>query len=103
MSDDGNGDILLKTIKVGKNLFSLTERLPKPKYNRQHQNFSTLTDQNINNKGQILTTDEQFQKLNARNNSVVIYNTPQRINGSESKSLLRVQPQKHQRNRSTVD
>jgi hypothetical protein len=34
---------LLKTIKISKNLFSLTERLPKPKY-RSKINYSSLTN-----------------------------------------------------------
>jgi hypothetical protein len=33
--------VLLKTIKITKNLFSLTERLPKPKY-RKNANYTTL-------------------------------------------------------------
>ena len=31
-SDDNNQEILLKTIRLSKNIFSLTERLPKAKY-----------------------------------------------------------------------
>ncbi len=34
-------NVLLKTIKITKNLFSLTERLPKPKY-RKNANYTTL-------------------------------------------------------------
>lgn len=38
---EDNDNILLKTIKITKNLFSLTERLPKPKY-RKNANYTTL-------------------------------------------------------------
>lgn len=38
---EDNDNVLLKTIKITKNLFSLTERLPKPKY-RKNVNYTTL-------------------------------------------------------------
>ena len=31
-TDGGDNDIMLKTIRLSKNIFSLTERLPKAKY-----------------------------------------------------------------------
>lgn len=53
----GKDNMLLKTIKVTKNLFSLTERLPMAKY----RNYSTIQQKSGN---QIL------EKLNVRTNSI---------------------------------
>jgi hypothetical protein len=36
-------NVLLQTIKITNNLFSVTERLPKPKYKRSHGNYSTMS------------------------------------------------------------
>lgn len=39
---EGGEGALLKTIKISNNLFSVTERLPKPKY-RKEMNYSTIS------------------------------------------------------------
>ena len=46
--NDTSNDQLLRTIKISNNLFSLTERLPKPKYRNIKQanmNYSTLSQE----------------------------------------------------------
>lgn len=68
--DNLNNSALLKTIKISKNLFSLTERLPKPKY-RKNINYSTCAKKpNLDNSELEITN-----KINGRNNSMA-YNTP---------------------------
>ena len=46
-SDDNNQEILLKTIRLSKNIFSLTERLPKAKYRspKAHSGVDLITNQ----------------------------------------------------------
>lgn len=75
---------LLKTIKITKNLFSLTERLPKAKY-RQNHNYSVM-NQDI--------SDPILDKSNNNNrNNSISYNTPSKLveNSIEEVPALKVQ------------
>jgi serine/threonine protein kinase len=102
-AQQSENEILLKTIRLSKNIFSLTERLPKAQYRsprvfgsmaHDNSNGSLLPSLNVNSRNQVSNTIQPGQQSKAQSDQKpVILNSPGLLpQDGESKYLLQVMP-----------